>query len=125
MAVLIEEETDLNNLIQEAEQLVERRKPEALPLAEKAMSIALQINDARSIAYARYILAFYHCLVANDYDQAIQLCDETLKGHPEDEISDVVYKIYMTLGNSYQLKGDAYAAHDNYLKGLKKLEARA
>ncbi len=115
---------DLNNLILEAEELVERRKPEALLLAERAMLLALQTKEPRNIAYAKYIVAFYHCLVVNDYDRAIQLCNDTLKEYEANDIADVVYKIYMTLGNAYHLKGDAFSAHDNYLKGLKKLEAR-
>ena len=117
--------TDLNNLILEAEELVERRKPEALLLAEKAMLVALQTKDPRNIAYAKYIVAFYHCLVANDYDRAIQLCDDVLKEQEANDIADVVYKIYMTLGNAYHLKGDAFSAHQNYLKGLQRLQARA
>ena len=32
--------------------------------------------------------------------------------------------MYMTLGNSYQLKGEVFAAQESYMKGLKQLEAK-
>ncbi|MBS1622945.1 MAG: hypothetical protein JST83_02925, partial [Bacteroidetes bacterium] len=67
MSIVTHATLDLETLILEAEQLVERRKKEALSLADKAMAIALQTRDSRHQAYAHYIQAFYHCLVENDY----------------------------------------------------------
>ena len=91
MATILENERDLNNLILEAEEMVERRKPEALQAADKVKSLALQTNVPRSIAHAKYIEAFYHCLVANDYDLAIALCSQALKDHETDDIDIVCF----------------------------------
>src|SRR4051812_18228922 len=104
MSELLLKAQDLEKLILEAESLSERRNPEALPLAEEAMRMAMQTGDAKYIASATYLLAFYHCLVANDYDKAIMLCTEGLSKITEEEGGDVCYKFYMTLGNAYQLK---------------------
>ena len=76
MNQLVVEEVDLEKLIFEAESLAERRNSEALPLAEDAMRLAFISGNPKYIANAKYILAFYYCLVANDYDKAIVLCDE-------------------------------------------------
>ncbi|MDB5284620.1 MAG: hypothetical protein JWO06_3695 [Bacteroidota bacterium] len=115
---------DLDKMILEAESLSERRNPEGLPLAEEVMRLALQTGELKYIAAANYLLAFYYCLVANDYDKAIQLCNAGLNKLNEDEGAELCYKFYMTLGNAYQLKGEVFSAQESYMKGLKQLESR-
>ena len=115
---------DLEKLITEAESLVDRRNPEALPLAKDAMALALESRNPRYISYAKYLVAFYHCLVANDYEKAIVLCKECQSSLAEEDLDEIGYKIYMVLGNSYQLLGDIFSAQESYLLGLKQLEAR-
>src|SRR5580693_7030269 len=115
---------DVDCLVSKAEQFVERRNPEALPLAESIMQYALRNGNPKYYAQAKYILAFYNCLVVNDYEKAISFCQEVLHDVSEKEIVDILYKIYMTMGNSYQLKGEIFLAQDCYLKGLKQLEAK-
>lgn len=112
----------MDGLILEAEELVERRSAGAMPLVEQIMRMALQSGNPKHYGQANYILAFYHCLVANNYDRSIALCTEILQNLEEDELSGVIYKVYMTLGNSYQLKGDIFSAEKSYMKGLRQLE---
>ncbi|HRG88759.1 MAG TPA: ATP-binding protein [Chitinophagales bacterium] len=115
---------DLEQLILQAEQLVERRNTDALQFADKAMDMAIESGNPKHFAHAKYIQAFYHCLVANNYDKSIELCHEALACSNTCDISDISYKMYMTLGNSYQLKGEVFAAQESYMKGLKQLEAK-
>jgi signal transduction histidine kinase len=123
MNLLINDESDLRKLILDTEYLVERRSPKALPLAKKAMQLAIRSTNPSYFVYAKYLLAFYYSLVKNDYDKAIEMCNEVLEELNGEE-SEISYKLYMTLGNSYQLKGDVFAAQECYLKGLKQLEAK-
>jgi signal transduction histidine kinase len=123
MNALQQETIDLDKLIFDAEYLVERRNPDAYPLAEKIVSLAIKNSDPKYFIYAKYILAFYQCLVANDYDKSIELCNEVLvRLEKQKDLTDIAYKIYMTLGNSYQLKGEIFSAQESYLKGMKLLE---
>lgn len=124
MPEVLEEGADIVNLIREAEQFIERRNPEGLPLAKRAMDLAERSGNPHYLAYARYIFAFHHCLVANDYDKAIEICEGVLKTFPLEEIKDVSYKIFMTLGNAYQLKGEVFSAQENYMRGMRLLESR-
>lgn len=124
MEILLDEGTSIDALVIEAEQFVERRSPEALPLAERIMKYALHNGSPEHFAQANYIFAFYNCLVANDYEKAISFCEEVLDKLEEEEIVGIVYKIYMTMGNSYQLKGEVFQAQECYLKGLKQLERK-
>ncbi len=125
MNLSLEQNVDLEQLILQAEQLVERRNTDALQYADKAMQMAIDSSNPKHFAHAKYIQAFYHCLVGNNYDKSIELCHEALACKNACDISDISYKIYMTLGNSYQLKGDVFAAQESYMKGLKQLESKA
>ncbi len=109
-------------LVAEAEKLVDRRSPDALPIAEQIMALVRTSTLPRDMAQARYIMAFYLCLVANDYDKSIALCEEILDKGNTDEIRDILYKIYMTVGNAYHLKGEVFSAEQAYMKGLKLLQ---
>ncbi len=124
MHIVTDEELNIENLIQEAEQFIERRSPDGLPIAQRAMRLAQAEGNAPKLAYATYVLAFHYCLVENDYDRAIELCLDVLDKLDEDDITEVSYKIYMTLGNSYQLKGELFSAQEAYMKGLKHLESK-
>ncbi|MFN8286965.1 MAG: ATP-binding protein [Chitinophagales bacterium] len=124
MHIVTDEELNIEQLIQDAEQYIERRSPEGLPIAQKAMRLAEAEGNALHLAYSSYVLAFHYCLVENDYEKAIEICNSVLEKLDEDDISDVSYKIYMTLGNSYQLKGELFSAQEAYMKGLKHLESK-
>ncbi|HLP19388.1 MAG TPA: ATP-binding protein [Chitinophagales bacterium] len=124
MSLTVQPFVNFEELIQQAEQMVERRNADALQLAEQATAMAAESGNARHYAYAKYIHAFYQCLVANNYDKAIELCNKALAKQEVEDLGDVAYKIYMTLGNSYQLKGDIFAAQESYMKGLKQIESR-
>lgn len=124
MEILLDDYSNIDQLVTEAEQYVERRSPEALPLAERIMKYALHNGSPEHFAQANYIFAFYNCLVANDYEKAISFCEEVLTKLDDEEIVGIVYKIYMTMGNSYQLKGEVFSAQECYMKGLKQLERK-
>lgn len=124
MNLSTEPSIDLEQLILQAEQLVERRNTDALQFADKAMDMAVESGNPKHFAHAKYIQAFYHCLVANNYDKSIELCHEALACSNTCDLSDISYKMYMTLGNSYQLKGEVFAAQESYMRGLKQLEAK-
>ena len=115
---------DFDSMVSEAEQMIDRRNPESIHLAERIREQAIESEKPRHYAQANYILAFYNCLVANNYDSAIQLCEDVLIKVKVEEINEIAYKIYMTLGNAYQLKGEVFSAQIWYLKGLKQLEAK-
>ena len=114
----------MDDLIFEAERLIERRDAEALTLANRLMQKAQLANSPRKLAQATYILAYYNCMVANDYDKAIELCEQSIKNTAAKELRGIDYKIYMTLGNAYQLKGEVFSAQHWYMKGLRLLENR-
>lgn len=114
----------VEDLITEAETLCERRSPAALPIIEDAMQMALHSGKLRHIALAKYAFGFYYCFVDNNYDDAVKFCDEALMHLNNTEISEFGYKMYLTLGNSYQLKGDVYMAQKSYLMGIKSLESK-
>jgi signal transduction histidine kinase len=125
MSVPIDSYEEIGQLVSKAEQFVERRNPEALPLAEEIMQIAIRNGSLKQFAQAKYVMAFYNCLVANDYDKAISICHDVLEKTEKDDLEGTAYKIYMTLGNSYQLKGEVFSAQESYMKGLKELEDKS
>lgn len=111
---------DFDTLILEAEKFCERRNPAARQLIEKAGELAVP-GDLRQAALLQYINAFFDCFVRNNYDEAIRHLTAALDTMDENLYPVVGYKLLMTLGNSYQLKGDLFSAQENYLKGLKTL----
>lgn len=113
---------NMDKLLQEAESLTERRSKDAFPLAQEVALLAEQTGEPLHLAYANYIMAFYKCLVENDYDTAISLCEEVFTKCNPSHISEIAYKIYMVLGNSYQLKGEVFSAQESYMRGLRQLE---
>ena len=116
---------DFDSMVSEAEQMIDRRNPEAIHLVQRIKEHAIESEKPRHYAQANYILAFYNCLIGNNYDSAIQLCEDALIKVKVEEINEIAYKIYMTLGNAYQLKGEVFSAQIWYLKGLRQLEAKA
>ncbi len=115
---------EVYDLVSKAEQFVDRRSPDALPVAEKIMELAVQNRSAHMYALANYIFAFYHCVVLNDYDKSIELCEQALDRLQQDGEMDMAYPIYMTQGNAYQFRGEVFSAQEHYMKGLKQLETK-
>lgn len=115
---------EVYDLVSRAEQFVDRRSPEALPLAGQIMEQAVQNRSAHLFALSNYIQAFYNCVVLNDYDKCIELCEQAIERLSEDDEMDIAYLLYMTLGNAYQFRGEVFSAQEHYMKGLKQLEDR-
>lgn len=125
MSMVSENNNDIYELVSKAEQFVDRRSPDALPIAERIMGQAIQNRSAHMFALANYIHAFYQCVVLNDYDKSIELCNQALERLQTDNETEIAYVLYMTLGNAYQFRGEIFSAQENYMKGLKQLENRA
>ncbi len=115
---------EVYDLVSKAEQFVDRRSPDALPLAEKIMELAVQNRSAHMYALANYVFGFYHCMVLNDYDKAIELCGQAIDRLQQDGEMESAYPLYMTLGNAYQFRGEVFSAQEHYMRGLKQLETR-
>ncbi|MBL7777563.1 MAG: tetratricopeptide repeat protein [Chitinophagales bacterium] len=113
---------NINDLVSKAEHLVNRRSAEALPIAQKINELAIKHHNPQYYALAQYIMAFYKCLVENDYDEAIGLCKGTMHNLEREGQADLAYLFYMTMGNAYQFKGEVFSAQESYLNGLKQLE---
>lgn len=113
---------NINDLVSKAEHLVNRRSAEALPIAQKINELAIKHHNPQYYALAQYIMAFYKCLVENDYDEAIGLCKGTMHNLEREGQADLAYLFFMTMGNAYQFKGEVFSAQESYLNGLKQLE---
>lgn len=115
---------EFEGLISEAEKLCDRRNPEALVFIQKATEAAKLSEDETQLALVNYIVAYYDCFIQNNYDQAIKHLNETLGELDDERFLLIGHKLLMTLGNSYQLKGDLFSSQASYLKGLRGLEAK-
>jgi signal transduction histidine kinase len=116
--------SEIDELVRQAEQFIERRDPAARQLAETLLKKSVASGNIGFIIHAKYVLSYYFCLIENSYDKAISLCNETVRTYSPHEIAPVAYKIYMALGNSYQMKGDVFSAQIHYMKGLRELEQK-
>ncbi|MDB5281678.1 MAG: hypothetical protein JWO06_753, partial [Bacteroidota bacterium] len=120
----MQENSEFDNLIYEAEKQCERRNADALKLIERARQIADSSGQMVQLALLSYIEAYYDIFVSNNYDRAINSCQQALSNLDEESYQAVGYKLLMTLGNSYHKKGDQFSAQDSYLKGLKSLQLK-
>ena len=111
-------------LVSEAERQCDRRKPEALNLISKAAEIAASTADARQLTMVGYLQAYYDCFIGNNYDKAIKELNPIIAALAKPDYDDIGYKLLLTLGNSYQLKGDLFSSQESYLKGLRCLQAK-
>ena len=116
---------EFDNLVSEAERLCDRRSAEALDLINKTAQIADSTGDARQAALAAYLHAYYQCFIHNNYESAVHELQKLLTDIDDDTFIAIGHKPLMTLGNSYQLKGDLFSAQESYLKGLRCLERKA
>ena len=116
---------EFDNLVSEAERLCDRRSVEALDLINKTAQIADSTGDARQTALAAYLHAYYQCFINNNYESAVHELQKLLSDIDDDTFGAIGHKPLMTLGNSYQLKGDLFSAQESYLKGLRCLEGKA
>ena len=115
-------EEDFDQLISEAERLCDRRNTDVLQIIGKAEEIARLTEDRRQQALVSYLYAYHQCFINNNYDQAISHLLQLLFELDAETFAAIGYKPLMTLGNSYQLKGDVFSAQESYLKGLRCLE---
>ncbi len=116
---------EFEGLVSEAERLCDRRNPEALGAIDKAEEIAISTGDARQLTLISYLKAYCDCFINNNYELAIGQLKKSLSGMDSDDYQAIGYKLFMTLGNSYQLKGDLFSSQDSYLKGLRCLEGKS
>jgi signal transduction histidine kinase len=114
---------NIDELFSRAEKLVDRRSADALPIANELRELAVQNSDNVSLAYADYILAFYKCIVENDYEESIAICQAAMKRMELDGNLSLAYLFEMTMGNAYQFKGEVFSAQECYMNGLRQLES--
>jgi len=124
MSLATDNYEEIYELVSKAEQHIDRRSADALPLAEKIMAQAVQNRSAHLFALANYIQAFYHCVVLNDYDKSIDLCNEAIERLQKEGDLEIAYLLNMTLGNAYQFRGEVFSAQGHYMLGLRQLEDR-
>ena len=115
---------NFEQLIAEAEKLCGRRNAGALEFIAKARSEAELSGDSIQMHLVDYVQAYADCFINNNYEQSINRLIDTLADLSADELDLIGFKLYGTLGNSYQLKGDPFSSQESYLKGLRCLESK-
>ncbi len=115
---------EFEQLVAETERQCDRRNPDALKTIARAEEIANATEDLRQLNLISYLHAYYECFINNNYDRAIRELNNALSTLSGNDYKAIGYKLLMTLGNSYQLKGDLFSSQESYLKGLTSLEAK-
>ncbi len=121
----IEDITDFETLVHEAEKMCDRRNKEARQYIDAAIAQSKISGDIIEIATTRYLEAYYNTFVLSDFDSGIDIINEMLKTLEEEDVYELGYKLYMTLGNAYQFKGDVFEAQQTYLCGIRLLESKS
>jgi signal transduction histidine kinase len=114
-----------DELIHEAERLCDRRNTDAQKIIERVNQMARHSGDSRQIALVQYLRAYYDCFISNNYEDAIERLNNTLNDLDEEDYASYGYRLSMTLGNSYQLKGDVFSSQESYMRGLRCLQSKA
>ncbi len=114
-----------DRLVTEAQDLCDRRNKDAISYIDAAIARAKQSGDLIEIATSRYLEAYYSTFVLSDFDGGIDIITDLLSTLDHDDLQQIGHKLYMTLGNAYQNKGDVYEAQQTYLKGIRLLEQKA
>ncbi|MFN8323262.1 MAG: ATP-binding protein [Chitinophagales bacterium] len=123
--ITAEQIREFDQLVIDTERLCDRRNSKASETIIKAKEIAEQTEDTRQLILVEYLQAYYDCFIENNYDRSIRHLNAAVNSMNSEDYAAVGYKLLMTLGNSYQLKGDLFSSQDSYLKGLKCLETKA
>ena len=118
----IEVEVSFGTLVEEAEKLCDRRNKEALPYIEDAISYAKSSGNSLDLYTTRYLQAYYSTFVLSEFEEGIDIIKDLLNTIDADDLNEIGYKLYMTLGNAFQSKGDVFEAQQSYLKGIRTLE---
>ncbi|MBS1618416.1 MAG: tetratricopeptide repeat protein, partial [Bacteroidetes bacterium] len=118
----IDQRLSFDELVAEAQRLCDRRNKDAIEYINAAAAKSRYSTDLIEIATTRYLDAYYKTFVLNDYDGGIDIINELLRTLDWDDLQVMGHKLYMTLGNAYQFKGDVYEAQQTYLKGIRLLE---
>lgn len=113
-----------DRLVAEAQDLCDRRNKDAISYIDSAIARAKQSGDLIEIATSRYLEAYYSTFVLSDFDGGIDIITDLLRTLDHDDLQQIGHKLYMTLGNAYQNKGDVYEAQQTYLKGIRLLEQK-
>ncbi len=114
-----------DELIQEVERQCDRRNPDAVNSIAQARQIAARTGLTRHQVLVNYAQAYYDCFIQAAYDDAITRLTDTLSELDASDYAAYGFKLSLTLGNSFQLKGDIYSAQECYLRGMRCLDAKA
>jgi tetratricopeptide (TPR) repeat protein len=124
MEIAIDMPGNFEQLIAEAEKLCGRRNAGALEFIARARIEAELTGDTRQMHLVEYVQAYADCFINNNYELSINRLIDTLSELSAEELDLYGFKLYGTLGNSYQLKGDPFSSQESYLKGLRCLESK-
>src|SRR6187402_3448688 len=97
----IDENLSFAALVKEAEQMCDRRNKDAISYIQAAISYSQLSADIIEISITRYLEAYYNTFVLSDYDSGITIVNDLLETLEEDDLDQIGYKLYMTLGNAY------------------------
>lgn len=120
--VQIDQKLTFDELVAEAQNLCDRRNSDAKVYIDAAIAKAKLSADLIEIATTRYLEAYYSTFVLTDYDAGIEIITGLLRSLDHDDLDEIGHKLYMTLGNAYQFKGEVYEAQQTYLRGIRLLE---
>lgn len=109
-------------LVEVAEKLCENRNKKALEYIERASFRAKHSDSLIDLSMVKYLRACYHSVVLNEYDECISIINGLLDSLEYEELSFIGAKIFITLGNAYQLKGEVFECQRTYLQGIRLLE---
>ncbi|MCW3125829.1 MAG: hypothetical protein JWO03_1487 [Bacteroidetes bacterium] len=123
-AIHIEQSLTFEALVKEAQNLCDRRNKEAIQYIDAAINKAKLSGDIIEIATTGYLEAYYNTFVLSDYDSGIAIINNLLQTLEVEDLQEIGYKLYMTLGNAYQFKGDVFEAQQTYLQGIRFLESK-
>lgn len=122
--VTIDQRMTFDDLVTEAQTLCDARNKNAIEYINAAIVKARLSLDLIDIATTRYLEAYYKTFVLSDYDGGIDIITEQLRSLDWEDLLVIGHKLFMTLGNAYQFKGDVHEAQKTYLKGIRLLEGK-
>lgn len=127
MQIQMDAEIDVMNfdaLVEMAEKLCENRNKKALEYIDRAAICARLSDSLIDLAMVKYLRACYHSVVLNEYDECINIITGLLDSLEDEELNFIGAKIFITLGNAYQLKGEVFECQRTYMQGIRLLESK-
>ncbi|MBC8173123.1 MAG: hypothetical protein H7X71_04380, partial [Chitinophagales bacterium] len=121
--------TTKKEIVSEIEQLLEQIKVDSRlssvhtgEFARKVISLARSIHHSNYEGFGKLQLAYYVCVVENDYKRSLDICDEALKLMKGNfRIMHLPY-YHLNKGRAFQFMGEQANAQNEYLHTIRLLE---